>query len=120
MPPTPRLLMEISGPVRVIRFADRAIPHDDAVVRQIRDGLYGLLELGVLFLVIDFDGLESFPTLLVGPLLALNGRLKNTGGRLALCCGLDTFARQCFEVMGLLKVLEVYPTQREALRALDP
>src|SRR5262245_31961264 len=113
------ITMETAGDAKILRFVVDVIQHEkgDEIVRDIRDGLYTLVENGHHKLLMNFDRLQAFPTLIVGPLLGLNMRLKKVDGQLKIVCAPDTFARECFDILNLGRVLSIYETEAQALAA---
>lgn len=117
MPATQRLTVSDEDGIRVVRFLDRRL-FDDLVVRDVGDQLYALLpRSGAITLVIDFSGVESVSSSMLGKLLLLQRRVDNAGGQLRLC-ELSSVVRAVFATTNLDRLFSIDRDRLESLQAL--
>lgn len=118
MPATQRLTISDENGVRLVRFLDRRL-FDDVVVRDVGDQLQALLpRSGPISLVIDFSGVESVSSSMLGKLLLLQRRVDNAGGQLRLC-ELSSVVRAVFSTTNLDRLFAIDRDRQEALQALQ-
>lgn len=85
MPQPSRLNVRDEGDVRIIRFEDRTLS-DEATVRGVGDQLAAALPRGgPPAVILDFSGVETISSMMVGKLIALQRRVDNQRGRMRLC-----------------------------------
>jgi anti-sigma B factor antagonist len=105
-----------AGSAAVARFTVHSI-RDEQLIQRIFEQLNRLAdEYGRHKLVLDFGGVEAFASLTIGKLVALNTRLRQLGGRLALC-NLTPAVAEVIDIMRLGRVFAIYPTQQDALQS---
>ena len=107
---------EDAGGVAVVRFTTSVL-RDDRVIRNLFDQLdEQLVAVGQTKIVMNFGGLEAFASYAIGRLIALNDRLPQQGGRLALC-NLAPMVAEIIDIMKLRKRFNIYPLERDALES---
>jgi anti-sigma B factor antagonist len=88
---------------------------DDREMRLVYDGLNSLHdEGGHDKIVLNLGSVTRLSSALLAKLLKFHMRLKQAGGRLALC-EVHTDVWEVFEITHLTKVFQVYPSEWEAL-----
>jgi anti-anti-sigma factor len=107
---------EESQGVTVVRFTtldfrgESVIP---AIFEQIEQLL---LDTGHNNLVLDFSGIDYFPSYAIGKLLMLNKRLQPPQDGLALCCLTDV-VEDIFDVLRLRPQFKIYRDEQEAIES---
>ncbi len=110
------IVWDEAGNAAVARFTVQSI-RDEQLILRIFDQLNRLAdEYARHNLVLDFAGVEAFASLTIGKLVALNTKLRQLGGRLALC-NLTPAVAEVINLMGLGRVFAIYPTQQDALQS---
>ena len=69
-------------------------------------------------LIVDFSALDYISSAGLRVLLLAAKKVKQAGGRLALCA-LKEHIREVFEISGFLAILDVRPTQADALAGIS-
>jgi anti-sigma B factor antagonist len=107
---------EDAGGIAVVRFTTTVL-RDDRVIRTLFDQLdEQLVGAGHTRIAMSFDGLEAFASYAIGRLIALNERLRQQGGRLALC-NLAPMVAEIIDIMKLRKRFNIYDSERDALES---
>lgn len=84
MPQPPRLRIRDDGPIRIIGFLDRSLS-DEATIRAVGDQLAAAIpQRGAAAVIVDFSGVDSLSSMMVGRLITLRRRVEQAGGRLRL------------------------------------
>ena len=117
MPPQPHWMeVEMVGDVAVVRFTQRSILGEDAIV-AIGQQLFELAESGTASkFVLNFARVESMTTAMMGKLLAIYKRVDAEGGRLALC-RIGPFLAEIFKILRLPRQVSVFQEEQEALQS---
>lgn len=68
-------------------------------------------------LIVDFSALDYISSAGLRVLLLAAKKVKQAGGRLALCA-LKEHIREVFEISGFLSILDIRPTQADALSGI--
>ena len=115
-PASPALQSEQVGDVVIVSFTDRELL-DELMIQKLGEQLLSLAA-GVQRrqLVVSLGGVERLSTMMLGALIALHKRLKETGGRLALC-RIDPGIAEIFRIFDLRRLLPIYQEEQEALQA---
>jgi anti-anti-sigma factor len=109
------LEVEQIGEVTFAKFKARHLL-DEEKVQVIGKELRSLgEEAGHRPLVLSFSGVERLSTELLGRLLALQKRVQEKGGRLALC-KINPQVYQVFKILKLPQVLSIFADEQEALQ----
>jgi anti-sigma B factor antagonist len=117
MPQSPRLKVRDEGGVRVIRFEDRALT-DEAVVRGVGDQLAAALpRTGPPAVILDFSGVQSISSMMIGKLIALQRRVDNQHGQMRLC-ELSDPVRNVFRTANLDRLFALDRDLRQSREAL--
>jgi anti-anti-sigma factor len=107
---------EDAGGVAVVRFSTTLL-RDHRIIRNLFDQIDSqLVDSGRTRIVMNFGGLEAFASFAIGKLIALNDKLPERGGRLALC-NLAPMVSEIIDIMALRKRFAIYATEREALES---
>jgi anti-anti-sigma factor len=111
------LEVEQIGEVMVATFRERQLLDEDKM-QTIGTQLHSLgEEAGHRPLVLNFAAVERLSTEMVGKLLALQRKVQEKGGRLALC-QINPQVYQVFKILRLPQVLTIFADEQEALQRL--
>ncbi len=111
-----RMQITQNGDVFVIRFQDRRLAGD--LPDQLGDELYRLAaEEDCTKILLNFSGVEFFASDMLGKVMALNKRMKQKKGRLAIC-EVCPYLHQVITVTRLDTLLTIAGTEAEGLSAL--
>jgi anti-anti-sigma factor len=115
--PTPAHYFEWddAGGVAVIRFTTPFL-RDDRIIRQIYEQIEQLIAAGRTKIVMNLGGLQAFASYAIGKMIALNDKLQDPAGRLALC-SLSPMVAEIIDIMRLRKRFNIYDSEREALES---
>ncbi len=67
-------------------------------------------------LLVDFSGVESMSSMMIGLIVRLHSQCKREGIRFKICSASPTVL-ELFRITGLRKVLEIYPDEGKAIDA---
>jgi anti-anti-sigma factor len=101
------------GSVKLVRFQGRLDSNTSAAAES---ELTGLLGAGASQLLLDFEHLDYISSAGLRIVLATAKRIRAKGGALRLC-SLNEMVFEVFEISGFVTLLDVHPTQAEALAA---
>jgi anti-anti-sigma factor len=102
----------------VARFKRRTIL-DPAAIQAIGERLLHLAEEeGRQTIVLNFAGVESLTSAMLGEFALLQRVLHDSGGRLAFCC-VEPFLMQVFKVVRIPDWIPIYADETAALQALS-
>lgn len=87
---------------------------DYASSQQLRRHLYGVVDAGVLRLVVDLGDTAFVSSLALGALLGTMRRLRPRGGQMRVACSSES-VRRLFELTMLERALPLYGSVEEAL-----
>lgn len=110
------LQVEPVGDVSVVTFTQADIV-DLEVIRVLGEQLLGLADEGRQ-VVLNFCHVNRLSTALVGKVVALQQRLKELGGQLALC-QVAPHLREALELLKLPRLVPIYGEEREALEKME-
>lgn len=111
-----RIRLEDAEDIPVVRFTDRHL-FDDRTVREVADQLFAALPgSGPIDLIVDFTGVESVSSSLLGKLILLQRRVDASGGKLRLC-ELNDAIRSVLRTTNLDRLFTVARDCREAREA---
>lgn len=111
------LELEQIGEVTIARFTARHLL-DEEKMQTLGGQLRSLgEEAGHRPLVLNFGQVERLSTELMGKLVALQRRVQEKGGRLALC-QIHPQVYEVFKILKLPQVLSIYTDEQEALQQL--
>lgn len=114
---TQRLDVTDENGVRVVRFRDRRL-FDDAVVREAGDQLLSTVpRSGPVALVLNFAGVESIASLMLGKFLLLQRRVDSVGGQLRLC-EMNNVVQGVFHSTNLDRLFAIDRDLNESLAAI--
>ena len=102
----------------VIRFKHRTILENtaiEAIGEQLRR-LSG--DEGRKAFLLNFTGVESLTSAMLGKFAALYRNLNDAGGRLAFCC-VDPFLLEIFKVVQMPNLIPIHADEAQALQALS-
>lgn len=117
MAATRRLAATEDGGITLVRFLDKRL-FDDNVVREVGDELFGLVpRSGAAAIIIDFSGVETVSSSMLGKLLLLQRRIDNGNGYLRLC-ELSGVVRSVFATTNLDRLFTIDRDRHESLEAL--
>jgi anti-sigma B factor antagonist len=109
--------VEQAGELTVVRFTLAEIMHVE-VIASVGDALFALVEdEGRRVLLLDLGAVRNLSSAMMGKLVALHRKLLALDGRLALC-RINPEVQRTFDLCQLPRLLHIYPTEEEALRAL--
>jgi anti-anti-sigma factor len=110
------IVWDEAGNAAVARFTVHSIRDEQFILRTFEELNRLADQYSRHNLILDFGGVEAFASLAIGKLVALNAKLRQLGGRLALC-NLTPAVTEVIHIMGLGRVFAVYPTQQDALQS---
>lgn len=118
MVPNARIRVDDADDARVVRFLDRQL-FDDRTVREVADQLLGALPSAGdrPRLVLDFSGVDSVSSAMLGKLILLQRRVESAGGRLRLC-DVGEAVRSVMKTTNLDRLFAIDRDRRESLAAL--
>jgi anti-anti-sigma regulatory factor len=111
------LQVEPLGAITLVTFT---IPDilDLEMIRELGDQLYSLADDQGRRIILNFRQVNRLSTALLGKVIMFHKKLKELGGRLALCC-IAPHLREAIDLLRLPQLLSVYGEEREALEALE-
>ena len=77
-----------------------------------------LIEEGVRSLVLNLEKSRIANSMGIAILIELIEKMREQNGKVAFCCVTPTLAKT-FQIMGLLKVAEIYVSENEAMQAIE-
>jgi anti-sigma B factor antagonist len=102
-----------SDEVRVLSFQGNL---DTNTAPEAESQINGLIDAGVLKLLVNFEKLDYISSAGLRVLLATAKKLKPSGGDLKICC-LNPTVQEVFDISGFSTILNVAPSEEEALGA---
>jgi anti-anti-sigma factor len=113
-------LLEIQhiDPATVVRFKRRTILESTAIEAIGTHLLQLANEQGRRDFVLNFAGVESMTSAMLGKFVALYRELSDAGGRMVFC-SVDPFLMQIFKVVQMPKLIPIHADEAQALRALS-
>jgi anti-anti-sigma factor len=106
-PEPPRLLAQVAGDTTVVRFAGSNVALHDHTVGLLRDRLVALADTpGPATLLLDLGNVEFLTSRMLGTLIAMRLRLKETGRRLSVA-NVAPAVYEVFDLMQLTAFLDV-------------
>lgn len=101
----------------IVRFKRRTIL-EPASIQAVGDQLLRLAsEEGRRAIVLNFKGVESLTSAMLGEFVVLYRALSESGGRLAFCC-VEPFLMHVFKVVKLPERIRIFADEPQALQAL--
>ncbi len=120
MPPSPllrHLAVWKERDVMVVRFGEHRIL-DELTVNKLSEELYQVAERpDCRKLLLNFASVEHLTTLMLGKLMMLRRKMEAKGGRFALC-DLEPRVREVVATTNLDKIVTIYESEGEAIRAM--
>jgi anti-anti-sigma factor len=113
------LEVEQVGEVTVVRFKRRTILEGEAIEAIGKHLLELAQQEDRLAFVLNFSGVESLTSGLLGRFMALYNMLDDVGGRLVFC-RVDAFLMQIFKVVRMPELIAIYPDEAQAVEAVRP
>jgi anti-anti-sigma factor len=113
----PLLQVEQIEQTTVVRITRRTIL-DAAAIRAVGERLLHLAgEEGRRTILVNFRGVESLTSAMIGELALLHRVLNESGGQLAFC-GVEPFLMQVFKVVQIPERIAIHADEETALQAL--
>jgi anti-anti-sigma factor len=101
----------------VVRFKHRTIL-DSAAIESIGEHLLRLAgEEGRRNFLLNFAGVESLTSVMLGKFMALHRLLNDEGGQLAFCC-VDPFLLEIFRIAQISDRVPIHASEAQALQTL--
>jgi tetratricopeptide (TPR) repeat protein/anti-anti-sigma regulatory factor len=113
-----RLEIDQQGSVTVVRMLDAELVHPDLIDVVGRRLLRVAGDLGCRLVVLDMARAGHLGSGMIGKILGLYKRLRDTGGRLALC-NVSPGLREILEALRVAALLGLHATERAAVAALE-
>ena len=112
---TPRIHVNETDGVQVIRFTDRQL-FDERTVREVADQVLGALpnDGSPIRLVLDFTDINLVSSTLLSKLILLQRRVATSNGKLRLC-EMSPIIQQVFRTSNLDRLFSIDRDQRAAL-----
>jgi anti-sigma B factor antagonist len=115
----PHLRIRSVDGVAVVRLVDAEIIYEEAVVRALNNEFIDLLDRqGYTKLLFDFQGVRYISSSMLAMLVAVQRKVRQSGGRLRLC-GLGPTVRDIFSVSQLDRFFEIDDDEPSALARLN-
>jgi anti-sigma B factor antagonist len=109
--------VEHAAEVTIVRFKRRTIL-EPAAILAIRDRLLRLAsEEGRRTILVNFQGVESMTSAMLGEFVLLHRTLSECGGQLAFC-RVEPFLMHVFKIVKLPERIAIYDDEATALQAL--
>ncbi len=106
------------APTTVVRFKHRTIL-DSVAIESIGEYLLHLAgEEGQRNFLLNFAGVESLTSVMLGKFVALHRLLNEEGGQLAFCC-VDPFLLEIFKITQIPDRIPIHADEEQALQALS-
>src|SRR5579883_918300 len=102
----------------VVRFKRRTILEPSAVEAIGGQLLRLAAEEGRRTILLNFKGVESMTSAMLGEFVVLHRSLSESGGRLGFCC-VEPFLMQVFKVVKLPDRIPIYDDEPQALQELS-
>ena len=103
----------------IVRFKRRTILEPTSI-RVIGHRLLRLVgEEGRRTILVNFSGVESMTSAMLGEFAVLQRVLNDSGGQLAFCC-VEPFLMQVFKVVKISEHIAIHADEETALQALSP
>jgi anti-sigma B factor antagonist len=117
MPEHRRLRLTRAGDVLILEFVDSRLSSDlaDEIGEEFRAAA---AREEVKKILLDFSGVDSACSNLIGNLVILNKRMREIGGRLKLC-GICPYVRQILAMTKFDAVLDIAENRTDALLAFS-
>jgi anti-sigma B factor antagonist len=90
---------------------------DEEVLTEVDEVLYRLRDTGANKLLVDFGQTAYFGSIILGSLLKMGTRLRDSGGRFALC-NLSRNGREMLRIARFDTLWPIYDSRQAALEAL--
>jgi anti-sigma B factor antagonist len=114
---SPRVEVIDEPRIRVVRFQESRL-YDDGVVREVFDQLASALPASAATgFVLDFSGVETISSSMLGKLILLQRRIDGQRGRMRLC-NLSNTVRAVFRSTNLDRLFQIDRDLRESREAL--
>jgi anti-anti-sigma factor len=106
------------GDVTVVRFRQRTILSSSAI-ELIGEQLFRLVRKeGRWTVLLNFAGVESMTSAMLGKFVLLHRLVQEGGGRLEICC-VDPFLMQIFKVVQMDGLVPIHADEAQGLQALS-
>ncbi len=117
MPVAPRIQVQESNGVKVVRFHDHQL-FDEKTVREVAEQISAALpnEGGPIRLVVDFSDVTLISSTLLSKLILLQRRVEASRGKLRLC-ELSPIIQQVFRTSNLDRLFSIDRDQRTAIES---
>ncbi len=112
---TPRIQVNETNGITVIRFQDRQL-FDERTVREVADQILAALpnDNSPIRLILDFSDVNLISSTLLSKLILLQRRVANSSGKLRLC-EMSPVIQQVFRTSNLDRLFSIDRDQRAAL-----
>ena len=90
----------------------------DPQAEKVAEAGEALIQEGLRYLVLNLEKSRIANSMGISILIELIEKVRELGGKVAFCCVAPILAKT-FQIMGLLKVADLYDTQTEAVQALE-
>ena len=111
-----RLEVEDIGDVTLVKFTDRKIL-DEQNIQIIGEQLFSLVDdLARRKLLLNFSNVEYMSSAALGKLITLYKKVKEAGGRLALCA-INPQIRELFDITRTNQLFHIYDEEQDALQS---
>jgi len=104
------------GDVTIVSLTERELL-DELMIQKLGEQLLSLAA-GVerRQLVVNMGGVERLSTMMLGKLIALHKKVRQTGGRLVLC-RIDSRIYEIFRIFNFRRLIPIYREEQEALQS---
>jgi anti-anti-sigma factor len=87
---------------------------DSATSKELETKLIPMINSGIRKMIVDFARVDFISSAGLRIMLLSAKKLKQAGGKMALCCLKDTI-REVFDISGFSSIIPISPTRDEAL-----
>jgi len=114
---TPRIQVNETNGIKVVRFQDRQL-FDERTVREVADQVLAALpnDNTPIRLVLDFSDVNLVSSTLLSKLILLQRRVENSGGKLRLC-EMSPVIQQVFRTSNLDRLFTIDRDQRASIES---
>lgn len=109
------ITVENQGDIRIVRVEGRL---DATSVPVLEKQLSHLIDANHKKILADFEKVDYLSSAGMRLLLSVTKKLKSHGGKLAICAMNDD-VMEIIKMAGFERIMNIYPTEKEALAALE-
>lgn len=109
------ITIEDQGPIKIVRVEGRL---DATTVPVLEKKLSQLIEAGHKKILVDFGRIDYLSSAGMRLLLSVTKKIKSKEGKIVMCAMNDD-VMEIIKMAGFERILNIYPTEKEAIAALE-